>query len=82
MRVLSINYQATGLLGVLISHTTIHLLTFRLQQHGNREINNDGESITVSRVHRMVCNSHDNLDIKMVILQGGAEQKLDWHFDP
>jgi len=38
-------------------------------------------SITVSRVHRMVCNSHDILDIKMVILQGRTEQKLDWHFD-
>ena len=77
MRVLSINYQATGLLGVLISHITIQLSTFRLQQHGYQEMNNDGESITVSRVHRMVCNSHDILDIKMVILQGRSEQKLD-----
>ena len=42
MRVLSINYQATRLLGVLISHITIHLSTFRLQQHGNQEMNNDG----------------------------------------
>ena len=25
----------------------------------------------------MVCNSHDNLNIKMVILQGRTEQKLD-----
>ena len=33
-------------------------------------------SITVPRVHRMVCNSYNNPDIKMVILQGGAEQKL------
>ena len=77
MRILSINYQATQLLGVLISHITIHLSTFRLRQHGNREMNNDGESIIVSRVHRMVCNSHDILDIKMVILQGRTEQKQD-----
>ena len=77
MKLLSFNYPATRLLGVLISHITIHLSTFLLHQHGKREMNNDGESMTVSRVHRMVCNSHDILDIKMVILQGGAEQKLD-----
>ena len=47
MKLLSINYQATRLLGVLISHITIHLSTFGLQQHGNREMNNDRESITV-----------------------------------
>ena len=81
MRVLSINYQAMGFLAVLISHITIHLSTFRLQQHGNREMNNDGESITVSRIHKRWCNSHDILDIKMVTLQGRTEQKLDWHFD-
>jgi hypothetical protein len=38
-------------------------------------------SITVSRVHRRLCNSHGILDIKMAILQGRTEQKLDWHFD-
>ena len=31
-------------------------------------------SITAPRIHRMVCNSHDILDIKMVILQGRTEQ--------
>ena len=36
-------------------------------------------SITVPRVHRMVCNSYNNPDIKMIILQGRTEQKLDWH---
>ena len=77
MRLLSINYQATQLLGVLGSHIMIHLSLLQLQQHGNREMNNDGESITVSRVHRMVCNSHDILNIKMVILQGRTVQKLD-----
>ena len=77
MKLLSIGYQTTGLLVVLISHIIVHLSSFRLQQQGNREMNNDGESITVSRVHRMVCNSHGILDIKMVILQGRTEQKLD-----
>ena len=43
MKLLSFNYQATGLLGVLISHIIVHLSTFRLQQHGDREMNNDGE---------------------------------------
>ena len=43
MRILSINYQATELLGVLISHITVHLSAFWLQQHENREMNNDGE---------------------------------------
>ena len=43
MILLSLNYQATGLLGVLISHIIIHLSTFRLQQHGDRGMNNDGE---------------------------------------
>ena len=70
MRVLSINYHATGLLGVLISHIIVHMSAFRLQQHGDQGVNNDGDNITVSKVHRMVCNSHDILDIKMVILQG------------
>ena len=32
-------------------------------------------SITVPRVHRMVCNSYNNLDIKYVILQGRTEPK-------
>ena len=81
MKLLSFNYQATRLLGVLISHITIHLSTFRLQQHGDREMNNDGESITMSKIHERWCNSHDNHDIKGVILQGRTEQKLDWHFD-
>ena len=40
----------------------------------NRGMNNDGESNTKSRIHRMVCDSHDNLNIKMVTLQGGTEQ--------
>ena len=34
-------------------------------------------SITASRAHWVVCNSHDNLNIKMVTIQGGTEQKLD-----
>ena len=38
-------------------------------------------SITASRIHKMVYNSHDIPDIKMVILQGRTDQKLDWHFD-
>ena len=36
-------------------------------------------SITGSRVHKRWCNSHDNPDIKGVILQDRTEQKLDWH---
>ena len=43
MKLLSINYQATELLGVLISHITIHLSVFRLQQHKDRGMNDDGE---------------------------------------
>ena len=43
MRILSIYYQAIALLEVLVSHITIHLSAFRLQQHGDREMNNDGE---------------------------------------
>ena len=77
MKLLSFNYQATRLLGVLISHITIHLSVFRLHQHEDRGMTNDGESITVPRVHGMVCNSYNNSDIKMVILQGRTEQKLD-----
>ena len=38
-------------------------------------------SITVPRVHRMVCNSYNNLDIKYVILQGRAEPKAGLAFD-
>ena len=43
MRILSINYQALRLLGVLISHITIHLSAFRLEQHGDLGMNDDGE---------------------------------------
>ena len=77
MRVLSINYQATELLGVLISHITTHLSAFRLQQHGTEEWIMMARSITVSRIHKRWCNSHDTLDIKMVTLQGRTNQKLD-----
>ena len=38
-------------------------------------------SITASRIHKRWCNSYNILDINRVILQGRAEQKLDWHFD-
>ena len=80
MILMSINYQATRLLGVLISHFMVHLSVFRLQQHGTEERMMIARSITVSRIHKRWCNSHDTLDIKMVTLQGRAEQKLDGHF--
>ena len=38
-------------------------------------------SITASRIHKMVYNSHDIPDIKKVILQGRAEQKLGQQLD-
>ena len=81
MSLLSINYQATELLGVLISHITIHLSAFRLRQDGTEERKMMARSITASRIHERWCNSHDNPDIKGVILRGRTEQKLDWHFD-
>ena len=64
MRIFSIYYQATRLLGVLISHITFHLSVFRLQQHRDQGMKNDGESITVSRIHKRLYNSHDILDIR------------------
>ena len=79
MSLLSINYQATGLLGVLISHITVHLSVFRLQQHVTGERMMMVRSMTVSGIHKRWCNSHDNPDIKGVILQGRTEQKMDWH---
>ena len=46
-------------------------------------------SITATRIHKRVCNSHDIRDIKMVIPQGRTDQKLDCnlicghnYFDP
>ena len=38
-------------------------------------------SINVPRIHEMVCNSYNNLDIKYVILQGRAEPKAGLAFD-
>ena len=38
MKLLSFNYQATELQGVLSSHITIHLSALRLQQHGTEEL--------------------------------------------
>ena len=43
MKLLAINYQATELLGVLISHITVHMSVFRLQTREDRGMNNDGE---------------------------------------
>ena len=74
MRILSINYQATWLLGVLISHILVHLSAFRLWQHGTEGWKMIARSITASRIHKRWCNSHDTLDIKMVTLQGRADQ--------
>ena len=75
MRILSIYYQATRLLGVLISHITVHLSIFRLQQHGTEERMMMARSIIASRIHKSWCNSHDFPDIKRAILQGRTESK-------
>ena len=77
MKLQSFNYQAIGLLGVSISHIIVHMSAFRLQQHMDQGMKNDGESITVSRIHKMMCNSYDFLGIKRVIPQGRTEQKQD-----
>ena len=77
MKLLSFNYQATELLGVLSSHITIHLSALWLQQHGTEEWIRMARSITTSRIHKRWCNSHDNPDVKRVTLQGGIDQKLD-----
>ena len=75
MKLLSIYYQATRLLGVLISHITIHLSATRLRQHGTEERMMMAKSITTLRIRERWCNSHDNSDIKGVILQGRTESK-------
>ena len=75
MKLLSINYQATRLLGVLNSHITIHLSAFRLRQHGTEGWIMMARSITTSRIHKSRCNPHENPDIKTVILQGRTESK-------
>ena len=76
-KLLSFNYQATRLLGLLISHITIHLSVFQLHQHGTEEWKRMARSITMSRIHKRWCNSHEIPVIKKVILQGRADQKLD-----
>ena len=38
-------------------------------------------STTASRIHKIWCNSDDNLDIKGVILQGRTEPKAGLAFD-
>ena len=77
MKLLSFNYQATELLGVLSSHIMIHLSVLRLQQRGTEERKRMARSITMSRIHKRWCNSHEIPVIKKVILQGRADQKLD-----
>ena len=77
MKLLSINYQAMGLLGVLSSHIMIHLSALRLQPHGTEEWKRMARGITMSRIHKRWCNSHEIPVIKKVILQGRADQKLD-----
>ena len=81
MKLLSFSYQATELLAVLISHITIHLSAFRLQQHGTEERMMMARSITASRIHKSWCNYHDIPDIKRAILQGRTESKAGLHFD-
>ena len=75
MKLLSLNYQATRLLGVLISHITIHLSVLRLHQHDGRGMTNDGEKYHYVKIHKRWCNSHEIPVIKKVILQGRADQK-------
>ena len=81
MKLLSFNYQATRLLGVLISHITIHLSVFRLHQHEDRGMTNDGEKYHYVKIYETWCSSHDNSDIKGVILQGRTEPKAGLAFD-
>ena len=81
MKLLSFNYQATRLLGVLISHITIHLSVFRLHQHEGRGMTNDGEKYHYVKIHESWCSSHDNSDIKGVILQDRTEPKAGLAFD-
>ena len=38
---------------------------------------NDGEKYHYVKIHESWCSSHDNSDIKWVILQGRTYQKLD-----
>ena len=80
MKLLSFNYQATRLLGVLITHITIHLSVFRLHQHEDRGMTNDGEN-HYAKIHESWYSSHDNSDIKGVILQGRTEPKAGLAFD-
>ena len=81
MILLSLNYQPMRLLGVLISHITIHLSVFRLHQHEGRGMTNDGEKYHYVKIHESWCSSHDNSDIKEVILQGRTEPKAGLAFD-
>ena len=75
MKLLSFNYQTTRLLGVWISHITNHLSVFRLHQHDGRGMTNDGEKYHYVKIHESWCSSHDNSDMKGVILQGRTEPK-------
>ena len=81
MKLLSFNYQTTRLLGVWISHITNHLSVFRLHQHDGRGMTNDGEKYYYVKIHESWCSSHDNSDIKGVILQGRTEPKAGLAFD-
>ena len=43
LELLSIKFEAIGLLEVLNSHIIVQLSVFRLEQHGDQEMNVDGE---------------------------------------
>ena len=75
MKLLSFNYPATRLLGVLISHITILLSVFRLHRHEDRGMTNDGEKYHYVKIHESWCNYHDIPGIKREILQGRTESK-------
>ena len=42
---------------------------------------NDGEKYHYVKIHESWCSSHDNSDIKGVILQGRTEPKAELAFD-
>ena len=44
-------------------------------------MSNDGKKYHYVKIHESWCSSHDNSDIKGVILEGRTEQKLVRHFD-
>ena len=77
----TINFKAIGLLEVQNPSSMVHVLVSQLESTRGPIKNGEGEKYHYVKIHESWCSSHDNSDIKGVILQSRTEPKAGLAFD-